>query len=1850
MKGNKKEKESEERFTSLLQRIRKQYTPSEHQEHALSFVMARPPDEAASALGHQLALVFQKLSPGNAVAMQEQALLCLSNPSMNPSIVQSFLHTLSSSSSFDMGWLSSWIVNADKNALMDPDDSQNWDAVTAMMHFHANYVQRSLMNATTNKDTLSQDIATLYRKLQSAPSQLSMLREFTHIAFSKTAMTSVRAMLSPLMATTALSLKKESHNQTILFLEGTWREAWTEMSKIVESGQYQNQGNVLDVLFWMTESLDLYLWGIPCRSKCQDQIECKEVAQRWLIQILEMASYLVQCVDSKQQQKLSIWLSNLVAGTLSRLFMTVPTFRISLKTMLIQIQFIIQQLASSSEKAKFTLDATQVHRVVVMLLSNPIQEDVRELLQILTAVAFDGNCTVVPAMLRGVGSMLGRSPNCATSCAQLIQALTVHERNVKETRRTSRPKKSSTFSSSMQSVVQLVQDDSKYDTKEVVQLLAAESTELYSRQLSVGQQMGALLLGVGLLSTEGKSGHEFINNLVSQYPHLGVSLLPTVVESINTASIRGHGETLLRKLDFLCGPIVKDAQCASEVWNLLGVELMQLDVPAAIRSAVIRLFPKMCASNKRLYKRVIVALGNCLAKTNGLGTLDSDDLEVRLAIAATIADLAREDRIRDVTDVIGWIQGFIEDSGWVRSASTLDKEQSATNAAIVHYALLSLHYLVLSQELDYTVVMAVLRKRLCDIHDMKEITKLPPLILETLALLLGDGECDDDSDNPEEVGVHPQVRQSVQTLINLALADCTNPSNAKNGTAGRHTLLRCRQNIYWSLNQYSTEALGLDEEGIQAVCLAVDNPNSPAVPDSGLRFISIKRVIEEGIHVVGDLNDAGHSTWAANDVDVSTPLENFTRKVLFIEEVTFGSALWQKRSKKKKVKSSDSSIESSYAHALPSSTTIKEVYQKNRSTATALSMLLCNDDKPISTVSSAVADIVNDPSDPLLYSFAIQAWLNVARNLLAHLVATQSSSQGLEHILTEIREWRFQLDETDSMYLALSSLALYIPDVLGPYGDHSAYVDEICNEVWVAYSEHDFENPDVAKICAALVSVCHMRSNKLKRVEEVIGSLERSVAAYGGSVSFGACFGLAIIAQSSSSILERSQEVGAGFIRRIVGFLLNQLLPCIKGKHSVLHSLVVCVENGIVDPEVIDALAVLRQQHLALVESKRGTLKTIMIALALCLPALAFVDDELLLGVYCFLDSLPWGSGKGFALPSVLHTCHRCGLFETNEIEKIYSTYAKIFKDGMENGVEGLDDIFYAVSATTTTAVPHSIRRFLVGNRKLFDDGGRCLSLLSAVASLCSFPCLGRGAAAFTDLPQLHPIASKNDISSVSSLIIEAAGVSGHDLSKYSQVAVLLMGYMAALKSSATSTDSSFAQTISSKTSKDDSKLSQLPTPQQGTVLDKLMSMGNAMPVLLNCLDILSLPGHFSGNLEQIIEENSKLKVACTGLMISQIQGRPRAVFDGREYVDLAYRLYKAPISKLKSVFGTEESPVFLESFSVVITKLSSEKAEEVIENVWNLCLHEIKTMPAWTVSFLSAIKAILESSREKQKSSQSPTTLKAVKSFLLHKVFSGMKDAPWAEMSSATERSVVDLYAQCLAELPISSLSEVKFFALKDDDGFNGEALRYHCIMILARLRYFPTPARVSSEIQSALSWFSRQLVSSGDQMFSMKLLNVICAFAEATLVENADKRKSLLLMLLDDLLLVGPQASSIGLRILGALLSQWSNGRGSDGDLSMACICSTRMTRWQDLSASALRKMFEILVHDLPYNLAAFSKKERIGSVVFSRLFRIYKQWLGQGTDEETIGCVRKALVCCRNEDPLGDAFDNVAAAILL
>jgi hypothetical protein len=1894
-----KQADAEEIFLTLLQRIQRQYD----QQH--SPYLERPPDEAASALGKLLGQTFHSMIEEKQgilkKALQEKALIALSSKHVNPAVSQAFFHCLLTieppSRLVGMEWLTSWIVHCEQEILEPTNHAGepiSFDALTITIRAYAKFKQKtaSTTAAAGDTETSSHSIATAFRRLQTSAARNCMLREFTHVAFEDVEY--VRALLSPLMAASVLTISTPLQ-EGMFFLEGLWRESWAEVERCRDV--YVLFDCFSDLLNWMTTCLNLFLWGIPCRPNFE-QLTAKELGHRWLVQLLELGAFLAQSLadteDPAHAQSLTQWVTLILGGTLPNLMATIPSYRISMEPALQQVEGILAKLLEKGTQLQ--LDTVAAFRLAALCMSDPIKEDVRSILRILGGVTLPTSSgrsvhasPCIQGIFRAVASIFLRDQVCNSDGRELLHSLSVISSQKSlgsaSTAATAITKKASTVCN----VIQFL-DESVVNVDDFVAFLSREDSFEHVQHLTALQQTGALLLGIGLLEEPKNrpAAYRYLKNLLSKFSHLSISLLPVLVDSINHACVRGDGETLLRQLEFLCDAVAYDKQCAKEIYNLLGVEMMKPGTPSVIRAAVIRLFPKLCATNKRLYKRVIDALGNSLATDKSI--------EVRLAVAATVTQLAREDRIRDVTDVIGWIQGFIVDVGWVKSKHTNDDETAPGNAVLVHYAILSLHHLVVAQELDFSLVLVVINKRLCNVHDMREVLKLPPIVLEVLAILLGDGECDDDASDQEEerapavVAIPAQVTKSVETLINLGLSPQLNPENAGEDSSRRDSLRRVRRNIIESLSRYSVDALGIDEDGVRAA-----TGNGTPNPDSrALRYQSLRKLIDDGLGAaVATESCAEEFTTSLADAPSSKGTESkkpdcfvaLLSKLLKFEEDVLGSTFWQKRGTLTKkliqIRTPALSAQSAQREALPTTSRVQKTYNDNRSTASSLAVLLCFEGKPWSLLTDLAGDIGNESADPMMLIFTVQGWLNAAKRMLSELVVTNARPEAFEQMLLGIRDWRFTAESHDNMLLALASLALYIPETIGQFSDHSETAEAICDEVWEAYTEHQFESSDIGKLCLGLIGVCAVRTRSMKRLEEIVETLEKSVSGYGGQTSFGAYYALSVIAQALPilSVQEKSkgggnQEDSKGFIGRIVGFLVNEMVTCIMGNHPALVSLVACIKNGVISPEIVDSLTALRKKALHLVESKRPAAKSLFIGFALCLPALTAINDELLLGVYCLLESLQWGTGKGIALPSVLQSCRQCGLFDSREIEKIYAKYALLFEESMDQGLEGLDDIFYAVTATMKKTIPFSIRRFLVGNRSLFDEDGRALSLLAAVVSLTSLPCLGCGAELFTDSAQLSPAALMEDVEGVVELI--SKGAASRDWNKYSQVAVLLMGFMSSMNVTADSDTSKRARSNEKPTysapgsSSNDQALSPLPTALSGTILEVVTSElaqrfysttgDEDVSRLLGCLEALSLPGHFTGFLEQMFRANSndgndEVKSACARLLVSQIRGRPRAVFDGREYVELALRISKTPVVTLRSMLGQGKAPIlFIESMADIVPKFPSESLEEAVENIWRLCINQVTHFPAWTTSFLSVMKTLLKKGNDKQSLSMSPNNLNFLRHYVVRRIFAGIRDAPPSATSSITssdhERSIIDMYVLCLMEIPITNLVEADFFSVKELDGFVGEALRNRYVMAMVRLGYFTTPSRASSEISSSIAWFCRQLVSDEDEVFSSTLLQVSCAIAEATYVENADRKREVLVSLLDNLLLTGSMASTVGLQMLGALVGRWCRGVGSDGDLSLACLCVPGMDRWQALSPPTLQQMFRLLVHDLPFNLATYCRQEKLSGAVFNRLWRIYNKWLELGADQNTINCVRKALICCRSLDSGEDNVVSLATSLLL
>jgi hypothetical protein len=1855
-------------------------------------------------------------------------------------------------------------------------------------------------------------VARTYTKLQTQVGRLAMVREFTNLAFLEPETRNFRLMLTPLITSSVLSTQPTvaSMAESILCMEGVWRETYvlvfdridgdndnnndtTTNDRHEDDGRssYSNeQGKggapppsyMVDIILWLTETLNLFLLTVPSR-KADTRIACKELAHRWLAMVLDLGAFVSQAVEAagtndtneirptgvgvvgggnvvsssrgginipedettspteellldqpdrdnddeeesidKEQgqetelpdhldsetreekvsrndhylreqksirsKQLARWFEGVLAGTLVRWFTMVPSYRISMEILSVPLQNLAETYGP-----RFSFSLVTTLRLATLAMSNPSKDDVKEILSILaTSISGQHQHRVQPiafAVLRGLGSIFLRDEVCADTTKNLLLNLSRTKRTKSPPIREAMKVEATTTSKDLilTNLIQLSQEDPTV-TEELVQFVSSsiDNHPDIARRFSVMQQVGSLIFGIGLLDdvSHRSFAFAFLKNILLLHPHLGVSLLPVMVDSINASAIRGESHYMIEQITFLCEVVVRDTQCALEVWNLLGVELMGESIPSVIRATLIRLFPKICISNKRLYKRIINSMGTTLGKCADNTVEAIDSLELRLAVAATLSDLARDDHIRDPTDVIGWIQAFITDAGWVRSISTSDKQNSHGMAALVHYAILSLHYFVIAQELDFNVVMVVLNKRLCSIHDMNEVSKLPPLVLESLILLMGDGEVDaseseDDEDKPKRIGVSPQASKSVHTLLNLWNSKSLRPQSSNLDPMTRITQLNCRNNVYISLTKYSFDALGVDEAGIRAVVNAASSKESdttPKIPHSGIRYNALKSLIEDGIAILETVESEGEvspslakeSTNLGHDTDsnISDSLATFISKLTKIEEETLGSNLWQKRSTLKKKgpkKQYGSSIQVSFNPTQPKPTptpaSILKTYNDNKCQATSVAALLSFEGKSLGLLSDLAGDTTSDPSDPMAEAFFVQGWLNAARTLLVDLVASMSSSELLDKLLFDIQEWR--LDTPDSMYMCMSCLALLIPEILGPYGDHSSYVKDIADDVWEAYKGHVFEDSNVAKLCLGLVGVSVVKLGNEKRLIETVSCLENAVTGYGGQSSFGSYFGLAVIAQACAGHVnaggdDETQSYNTLLISRIVGFLIKELSRCFKGSHDAFDSLVDCIKVGSINPDVIDALTALKKKSMKVTESKKHPAMSIFIAFAICLPSLTKVNEELLLGVFCCFESLEWGCGKGIALPSVLQACRSSGIFESREIERMYAKYAKVFEQGMEQGVDGLWDIFYAVTSIQSKSIPYSIRKFMVGNRNLFDERGRAVSLISAVVSISTIPCLGgRGTGNVTEAATLSQSASDDDVAGVVESLVE--GTNSVEWNKYSQMATMLLGFMASMAITQ-GIDQGSSLRLEDRMLNEQARDTPLPVAVPGTVLEILMaaiqmhfqdadSIHQEKPnqhvvKLLGSLQVLSLPGHFADFLEQLmIRGGEEIKHACVTLLLSQVSGRPRAVFDGQEFVTLAAKISRMPPAPLRAILGENEAAeMFVGSFAEMMSKFASQSIEEAAENIFRYCMNMVGHNSGLIEKYLLSMKDLMHRTKDVKFVKFSPKVLNTLQMFLLQRVFAGIRNASWTsgKMGHSDQRIIIETYASCLLEIPAKLLLEADFFSVKDLDGFFGESLRIRVVMVLVQNDHFASATHSYGEIASAIAWICRQLVACDDDIYSSTILQVVCTIAKASSKESAAKKNDLLISLLDNLLLVSTAASFVGLQVLAALLFQWCYGRGSDGDLSLSIVLGTSIDKWHDMPTILLHEAFRLAVHDLPFNLAKYARSENLSGVLFNRLWRIYIKWRENGADDETLFHFRRALVSCRDADSGG------------
>ena len=1953
--GKRWYKMSEETFSTLLQRIQRQYNSSSSSSSSRRVILQctlRPPDEAAYVLGTSVARSFLDLIKSSSISSNSSVLssslalpisnqiqedtfifLTTSNREFNPALSQGFFDALldelnnNDSKCINLeGFFSACIYFTEQKYLdndADHCDDENdvmFDPLTCQIRAYAKYTRSVLDDyetkinnnngnnefpAVEEQPLCCRSITRIYSRLKTQAGRMVMLREFTSTAFlglkpNHHASNIYRYMLTPLLVCCVLSSKKgdnDSSTTAMFCIEGIWREIYSlidEISAINVNDNIYNRENqneeediytnelaslrssshVWHIIVWLKQILNLYLLSIPAREK-HTRIACKELSHRWLATLLDLGVMISQpflmAVDTgyiepstqrhQQQEILLDWFEGIISQIYSW-FALITSYRFSLREFWLPLRKLMTVYASYRP---LNLECTL--KLATIAMCHPIKQDVKEILH-LFAIAIDEMATtakfqihpITISIIEGLGSIFLRDPLCAASSKNLLNILTRIEKT--------QVRSGGSIGSGM---IQLFNDEESMD--EILHYLSDDDDLIDSNSnFSALQQAGLIVLfAFGILNDTRyrKAAFTVLKKILLVYPHLGISVLPLIVDSINSAAVRGEGDIMIEHMEFLTEVLTHDSQCAREIWNLLGKDLMQKCIPTKIRSSIIRLYPKICKSNEKLYQRIIESMGNATSIIdNTADRTDDKYLEINLAIAATTADLARDSKISDPTDVIVWLQNFIsDDTGWIRSISKHYLEEVKGKSALIHYSILALHYLVVSEELDFELVLVVLGKRLCSIHKIEEVSSLPPLVLEALVLLLGDGEDGDESDEDENrlsaVGVSRQVSRSIETLICLWSHRCLQLEPGTDPIINT-TIFNCKRNVLHSLTKYSFEALGIDEENVQDIFGTTqsnaEQGDEVRKDQIKSRYHDLKQLISDGFEVLNNHESffSGKCPELSEGVpnDYSCSLLAFTSKILKLEEDALGSSLWQKRRSIKPESSKKKMVQNTAF--LPTPKSVLNGYNKNPCQATSLAVLLSfkYDENSIALLSDLAIDAISESSDPLLQTLYVQSWLNAARNMLREMIPTILTSKPLLEVLfRSIREWRSE--NPDSAYILLSSIALLIPTILGPYGDYSSYIADISNDVWEAYHSHLFEDPDVAKLCIGFVGVCDVKTLcTTDRLVDIVNCLEKSVSGFGGLPSFGAYFALAGISQACVSTSEekstqdQNDSNDFGMVERILIFLLDELSKCIKGIRQIADILVYSIKTKTIKPDDINALNALTNKRLKVTDSKKSTATSIFISLGICLPTITSIYKPLLLHCVSFLECIEWGCGKGLSLRPVLHACCVTGLLGKKETNEKFDKYSKDLQDCI-----GLDEIMYVMTSIQPKATTYLMQERITGlgrdsDTAIKDEEKKKMALVSAVSSVSSIPCLGQGThMSITDSPCLVEV-TKDYITCVGSFVSN-----GSDHLERNSIRVILCGFLASFS---IENNEKYHSTHADINRLDSFHATQIPEVRIDTGLNIVLA--NLQGCMLNCnnlqndpnvgftillgvLEDLSLPAQFSTFLLQTLSRASDLmKVACIKLLVSQIKGRPRAVFDGREFVNSALQISKMPTIKIRDVLGEKEAAeVFVDSFAEYICKIPTSEVDQVTKNVYSFCTSLLDQNYMLIVIFFRSTKRLLRKAANGKSSRFSPKSEQFIKQFVQQEAFAGICSLSITKNMCYNRISdIIIAFVDCFIELPKALIFESKYFD-GHFDSFHEECFRIRVVMTLIRKNYSILSSRAAREITSSLAWISQQLTSN-DDMEWLGILQTACAVAEASCAAIiVDKKKDLILSFLDNLVMVDSVASFKGLEILAVLLHH--DKYRSDTDSSLTRVLGTPR-KWLNLSPHSLKKVFKLMVNDLPISLAKFTRREKLSDGMFNSLKSVFIKWQEQESDESALMPLRVSLICCRNTNDLRNIEDIV------
>ena len=402
-----------------------------------------------------------------------------------------------------------------------------------------------------------------------------------------------------------------------------------------------NDPSVVEVAYlvkYLTTSLTLYLNQsthasfIKVSEGTQPITDMFELGYDWLRGICDTMISLVSPVSENQNDDIIL---NAVSTSIDEITKTIlPQFTNSIYEM----AFIYSSLgkcinALPSEKLLSMATSTVALRLGTLVLNLPDGKEVEMLLDLIwsifkclenTSSGYDN--VFIGGILSSIGCVCRCRSSCANSASNLYNLgdIILKSKGVKD-------KQKSHDEEGMHLMDIITNTMDSTDFQPLIGIISSSISDTESsssspfnnwqrRPLSLSDQSSGLLIGLSLLhmsiASPGMKPDDALSLLLSFlqcYPRLAARAIPSVIDITRTCLASNQATTLTSlPLEFLSDPcVVSDPHSASLVWSFMS-SLVSDEVPATVRSTVIRLLPRMCLSNKRLFRRVMGVIGKAM--------------------------------------------------------------------------------------------------------------------------------------------------------------------------------------------------------------------------------------------------------------------------------------------------------------------------------------------------------------------------------------------------------------------------------------------------------------------------------------------------------------------------------------------------------------------------------------------------------------------------------------------------------------------------------------------------------------------------------------------------------------------------------------------------------------------------------------------------------------------------------------------------------------------------------------------------------------------------------------------------------------------------------------------------------------------------------------------------------------------------------------------------------------------------------------------------------------------------------------------------------------------------------------